>query len=986
MNTRCLPRTIVAFLSCLGLPVIAQQVIPELDSQEKPGERPYEMVWAHRTESEPPLVRFDRLEGWKMEVQGAAQATLQASLAQNVWDRPVGRLRYQGDGKAASKPRVYLYPPEPVSVPSKANCVELWVFGNRWDWENPPDTPPVEIFLRLRDGAGQAHEVRVDRVRWKEWWLLHRRLPAGLPEPVRLERLEIAGGWQTQPREIYLDSVRFFTESLKPIAVAPRPQRNLELFAGQSPGANAGPGRLPFPTRPETILPEQRSGAFENSVAKQANGDFVFGYRGKDGALDYYFNPAQGLAGVRAECNHKTVGVLLDGAGVALAGRNSNLKLQGAPSLEHDLVTALYEAGTTLQLRIWQKSLVIDVTNQTGTATELRLGRVSGAEEPRRIWMPYMNLGGPPPYLLLAGAPGQRVFASIWVDWYRSNGSEMFGASSGSNSNGISINGGVRYIPRTDGRRNPLFERLFVTVSPLLEEVLPTIPNPVGLHAAQAVDRLWQESWGPDNYAKQEARSERLRAYGIEKLIQCNHEISWRDGGESFTLRRHAAPKKGGDEALIKYVAHQRQLDWLAGLYSNYTDYAPVNEYWSPDAVQRAADGDWRSAWPRCYALKPLKAVEFDAILAPEIKQRFNPNSAYTDVHTAVAPWHYNDYDARVPGAGTFAQTFYAYGELLRNDSRVYGGPIFSEGSFQWLYAGLADGNYALAYDNHPLAREPLLPVFDLLQIHPRECDIGMGWTAQFCGGIPNWNAAANLDRSIDRFLLHTLAYGHLGWLVEEEHGLERTCRSYYMLQAVQARYGLKTPERIAYWDGQKLRSTSEAVDLDLPRLRRQIYVQYPGGLELWCNDHPTENWEVRWGTEEKILPPAGWVATTASGDLLSFSALAGTNKVDYLRCPDYTFLDGRGHWFSAAEAAANGALAIKPLNHNQLQVIHISGEGPFEVKRPYGVRGSVVEVAAYNIGGKALEKPVAHDDGVATRLEPVAGAIRYVLSFRGPN
>ena len=123
--------------------------------------------------------------------------------------------------------------------------------------------------------------------------------------------------------------------------------------------------------------------------------------------------------------------------------------------------------------------------------------------------------------------------------------------------------------------------------------------------------------------------------------------------------------------------------------------------------MQRLSDGNWRSAWPRCWAEKPLKAVEFDALLAPQIKRKFDPDSAYTDVQTAVSPWGYNDYDARVPGAGTFAQTFYAYGELFRNDSRVYGGLIFSEGTYQWLYAGLADGNYALAYNGRPLAKGP---------------------------------------------------------------------------------------------------------------------------------------------------------------------------------------------------------------------------------------------------------------------------------------
>ena len=70
---------------------------------------------------------------------------------------------------------------------------------------------------------------------------------------------------------------------------------------------------------------------------------------------------------------------------------------------------------------------------------------------------------------------------------------------------------------------------------------------------------------------------------------------------------------------------------------------------------------------------------------------------SYTDVHTAVQPWSYCDFDARVPGAGTFAATFYAYGQLLRNDQQVYG-PTQSEGTYQWLYAGLTSGSYGWVY------------------------------------------------------------------------------------------------------------------------------------------------------------------------------------------------------------------------------------------------------------------------------------------------
>src|SRR6185437_14939052 len=191
-------------------------------------------------------------------------------------------------------------------------------------------------------------------------------------------------------------------------------------------------------------------------------------------------------------------------------------------------VTAAYSDGTILRLRIWQKSLVLDIINRTGQATSLEFGQLSGLTDPHAFYVPPITYGANSPTVLRSTAAGRTVFTSLWLDLYRSNGSQPFGAEYAAGAI-ARINGGVRYLPRTDGMRNPLFERLFLTVSPRLEEVLPVIPNPVGLHAHQAVDRLWQETWGPADYAKEEKRSQILRVYGIEKLIQCNHEITRRD-------------------------------------------------------------------------------------------------------------------------------------------------------------------------------------------------------------------------------------------------------------------------------------------------------------------------------------------------------------------------------------------------------------------------------------------------------------------------
>jgi hypothetical protein len=154
--------------------------------------------------------------------------------------------------------------------------------------------------------------------------------------------------------------------------------------------------------------------------------------------------------------------------------------------------------------------------------------------------------------------------------------------------------------------------------------------------------------------------------------------------------------------------------------------------------------------------------------------------------------------------------------------------------------------------------------------------------------------------------------------------------------------------------------------------------------LKLWCNDHATENWHVRLGNKEVTLPPAGWAAFSSANDLVSYSALLGTNKVDYLRCPAYTYQDGRGQWFSTEAAPSNGALAISPLKPNGLRIIRISGEGAFIIKRPYKTSGALMESRAYDVDGKPLAKPVVQDTGVQTRIEPVPGAVRYEFRYEG--
>jgi len=55
------------------------------------------------------------------------------------------------------------------------------------------------------------------------------------------------------------------------------------------------------------------------------------------------------------------------------------------------------------------------------------------------------------------------------MDWYRSNASVPY-AEDKVSGNEVQLNGGVRYLPRTDGRLNDLCERVFVTFSPAFDQ------------------------------------------------------------------------------------------------------------------------------------------------------------------------------------------------------------------------------------------------------------------------------------------------------------------------------------------------------------------------------------------------------------------------------------------------------------------------------------------------------------------------------------
>jgi len=990
----------IAMLSVLATGAISvaetpEKVVPVINQLEyghQVGQQPYEMTWVQREQHPGTLVDFEDLEGWQLELYNGAAGEFRRSREQQMWGQYVGKFLFSGTGPQS---RMIARPPKPIPVPERFDSIEMWGYGNRWGRGRTDRTPPIyDVSILVVDTRGREFPIQITDIRWRQWWLIHRKVPleisAQIVWPVSFSGIQVTTGDGKTPTYFFCDSLAFYTEELKPVPLRAQPKRNLAPFRGQIAGMNSGAGTLPFPTREETILPSNLEREFQVTVREPQKRRFELRYKGRDGTVAYEYRPVRGgLGEITVSVDGAPPFRPLDNGGVRYPDSPEGRPWEGqlvSAALVGDAVTARFQQASRqveYELRLWQKSLVLDVRADGGEATELSFGRVAGVTRPKLIVVPYITYRPLNPRVLMSGDEARPVFTSVWFDWYRSNASEPYCEENPKPApDSAPVNGGMRYIPKTDGKRNHLYERIFVTNSRTYEEVLPTIANPPSLAQREGRQLIWTVT-APPTFEADHKRCRVIRSYGMDKVMQHSHEVTWRDEGDSFTMRLKAAPQKGGDAVLRWYLKAQNDMGWTQGVYTNYTDFAPVNTNWNPDFVQRLPDGEWRRAWMRNYALKPAKAVEMDEYYAKRIKADFNPKMSYTDVHTAVAPWEYVDFDARIPGAGTFAGTFYAYGQLLLNDQRVYG-IAQSEATFQWLYAGLDSGSYGWVYTDVNLLTHPVDVAFRLMKIHPLHCDYGMGYTYRYLSTLdPDWLTSPKRREYVDLFLATTIAYGNMGWLVKEfenyqPFGVEAMARSYYMMQQLQQQYAYSPPRIIEYADRKGGFVTPSQAHATGAMADSRLHVVYENGTEVYVNRGTAGVWTVK-DAEERVveLPPSGWLVFNTKNGFYEFSANVEGRRMDYVTAPEFDFLDGRGQWTEHGRLAAAGSVALRQKQGGVLELIDIYGNDRigFEARQE-GV------LLAYDPEDKSLGRVEVRSPRAGRyEFKPLPGARRYVFA-----
>ena len=862
-----------AFLLFLTNSLNAQESGANNDpTQKKIGEIPYEMKG--RIDSRIPLVAFDDCTKWQVTAENA-EAKLFRTQEERVIGEYSGKVNYITKSPAAGF-RVELK--EPILLKEGWDCINFWNYGDHWLWGEPSSATAMSASLILKDALGKEHilpfvQAGATNMCHKYWFLYHFKLIEKIALPASLVGVYF-GGKRTipdQPHTLYLGPIYVYKEVLKPLTFKPLP------------------GKLPFPLRNQTILPVNKIAQFKNHIEK--NGKvYRFTYEASDATLVYEFDPVRPVGTI--SLNYEGKNTPVDSGAELIFDNNASVnwriireKLnQDTLFIEYKAVGKDISRNFSCSYTISQKSLIwtINENAATGRVSEIRLGTTGAVADAKLVSIPMLvyNYGNQRPDLLYSGS----LFYFTMFDWYYTNSSLFFPGNKGISNGFATYNGGVRYIPLINGVRNPLRERLFINVSPDVQEVFPTIDNPGSPMRSLQADRFWAINGGSDLDTLGKFVTG-LRSRGVEKVSIRYHEEFWREGGESYTFRLEPNPSLG-TEKIRQYIKFVKSNDWRVGLYSNYTDFAPVNAQWNEDWVKLGPKGEWEVSWSRCYAPKPAIAWEQEALFAPRIQQIYGSNHSYCDVHTAVSPMARVDYDYRVPGAGKFRSVFEYFGLLLMNERKAYQGPVYSEGGNHWWYAGLLDGNYA----NGNLNKMVVFPDFQLLKIHPLEMD------------------AANTGNGYE-YIAYALAYGHIGILSTGRDAVRR----YAFIQPLQNSYSMIPVNEIGYFDGEKYCSASDAIKKDLLKAP-QLRLNYSSGLMVYVN-FSDNLWNVSYNGKMFNLPKFGVLAYLPGKNLLVYSVENSDSKtkqrLDKVYSDDLYYLDTHGE-ISEGDLSGQGSYLLK--------------------------------------------------------------------------
>jgi hypothetical protein len=637
-----------------------------------------------------------------------------------------------------------------------------------------------------------------------------------------------------------------------------------------------------------TIAPRS---AFAHRTSVQVHGDrAVFRYEGSDGVLEYRWRKPRNED--RSPVGEWTLWAQMKGDSPVQVPLASAMSIEWTAEAspagsswqragDTVVCTRRYRVGTevvTLRLtaRLFHKSLLLQIEASRPVVRYLDAGGWGPVLRRKPVTTPYY--GRQVFYL-----PAENLFVHAVLDWTDSHATSHDGLR-------------AHYGAWTDGRRNPLRERVVFTAAWHAAEVLPNIPNPPSPFLKQVGNKIVLDIWG-GRYTDIAQEFERLAEYGINQCIALIHV--WQRSGYDNALPMHlpAMAELGGDEGMKVLVQTGVKLGYLVALHENYVDYYPNYDHFDENDIALDSEGKRQLAWYnpgtkiQSFAVKPNAILRLAATQSPEIHRRYGTNACYLDVHSAVPPWFHVDMRAGEEGAGMFRRVWDVHRALWEYERKTHGGPVFGEGNNHWYWSGCLDGveaQFGTGWGWGQGLHAPLAVDFDLLKIHPLQFNHGMGyyerwWSDAKWGSVPPMVV-------LDQYRMQEVAYGHAGFLGSNVWNLiPYAWLEHHLLTPVTARYATAKPLRIEYHvDGKWVDGTTAAKVDGWQRVR----VRYDSGLTVVANSAKEP---LRVGAI--TLPQFGWLATGAG--VTAYTALLQNVVVDYAETADTLFANARNiaHW-----------------------------------------------------------------------------------------
>ncbi len=680
--------------------------------------------------------------------------------------------------------------------------------------------------------------------------------------------------------------------------------------------------------------PEPVTPAPADSIA-QVDDEYLFFFNGK---VLYRYTVLSGatLNGLRAVAEDGSEFWPSFGGGMTVQLGSENV-LPSDPRIHYtrlganrrgDTVTATWrmQLGTIsfdyqYQFSMRERTLVIRVAelNSATAASGFALDRsmTINPTEPkaRPIVVPSLPLF----HLLLSN----KMFTSLYFDWETTQASTFTPYPEWQYpDNSVNYSQYAEYHPRTDGRRNVLKETIFLTVSPDLDDVLPTLSGPVAPMKNKAADRIVLSYFSPFPWLLKGTPRD-IDPRHLNYLDSLRHlEIgnlavivkNWNNGQfdnrypvvfpvatwESWenSPRGWRPPGGGGGQSnllrLRNKIVNDPNYPYDFALHENYVDFYTNTKHkwgWNQQRAALNSDGSLLRGFthPRfgkIPVMKPSWIGDYARYWSGRIASTLHPTWGYLDVQSAVPPWQRMDYDAssankRPRDAGKLLATLEAYRATPAVLRSLYHGPVTGEGMYACLYAGYFDdfdGTILTADPRVNGVRAPLLVDFDLREIHPRSTEHGVGHYDVFFAPQPGSERQRDTsDLMLQQYLATELAFGH-GGLISKGNIVDQTLKQavieYRVLFPVARAYMKALPASIQYSDGKTFVTASEYIRQNPgfadPENKKQfmarVKVVYDNGVEVFVN-RSSEPWRVTaglrggwfsWNLADMAAPGAG--------------------------------------------------------------------------------------------------------------------------------